>query len=47
MADRFDKRTNVFNQSGRINQLENAIKAINNSSPMIAVKYNNGIAFMT
>ena len=47
MTDRFDKKTNVFNQNGRINQIEFAIQAINNSSPVIAIKYSAGIAFLT
>jgi 20S proteasome alpha/beta subunit len=47
MASRFDKRTNVFNQSGRISQIEFAIQAIKNSSPALAIKYANGIAFLT
>lgn len=47
MSNRFDKRTNVFNQNGRINQLEYAIQAINNSSPVMAIRHKNGVVFMT
>ena len=47
MSRRFDKRTNVFNQSGRINQIEYAIKAIKNSGPALAFQYEKGILFCT
>ncbi len=47
MASRFDKRTNVFNPSGRINQIEFAIQAIKNSAPALAIKYANGVVFLT
>lgn len=47
MSSRFDKRTNVFNSSGRINQIEFAIQAIKNSAPAVAIRYKEGIAFLT
>jgi 20S proteasome subunit alpha 3 len=47
MSRRFDKRTNVFNPNGRINQIEYAIKAIKNSGPAIALHYNGGIMIAT
>lgn len=47
MSRRFDKRTNVFNQNGRINQIEYAIKAIKNSGSALAFQYNNGILLCT
>ena len=39
MSRRFDKRTNVFNPNGRINQIEYAIKAI--KTPVIEVHLSN------
>ena len=47
MSRRFDKRTNVFNSDGRINQIEYAIKAIKNSGPAMAIKYKDGIVLAT
>ena len=47
MSKRFDKRTNVFNSDGRINQIEYAIKAIKNSGPAMAIKYKDGIVVAT
>lgn len=47
MSRRFDKRTNVFNPNGRINQIEYAIKAIKNSGPAIALHYKDGIMIAT
>ncbi len=47
MSRRFDKKTNVFNTNGRINQIEYAIKAIKNSGPALALKYNGGIVLAT
>ena len=47
MSRRFDKKTNVFNSSGRINQIEYAIKAIKNSGPALSLKYKSGIVLAT
>lgn len=47
MSRRFDKRTNVFNSDGRINQIEYAIKAIKNSGPAMAIKYKDGVVVAT
>ena len=47
MSRRFDKRTNIFNPNGRINQIEYAIKAIKNSGPAIALHYKDGIVIAT
>ena len=47
MSRRFDKKTNVFDQEGRISQIEYAIKAIKNSGPAIAFHYNDGIIIAT
>ncbi len=47
MSKRFDKKTNVFNANGRINQIEYAIKAIKNSGPAIALSYKNGLILAT
>ncbi len=47
MSRRFDKRTNVFNPNGRINQIEYAIKAIKNSGPAIVLHYKDGIMVAT
>ena len=47
MSRRFDKRTNIFNPNGRINQIEYAIKAIKNSGPAIALHYKDGIIIAT
>ena len=47
MSRRFDTRTNVFNQSGRINQIEYAIRAIKNSGPSLALTFESGIVVAT
>ena len=47
MSRRFDRKTNVFNPSGRITQIEYAIKAIKNSGPAVALIFNGGIAIAT
>ena len=47
MSRRFDTRTNVFNQNGRINQIEYAIRAIKNSGPSLAISFKNGIVVAT
>lgn len=47
MSRRFDKHTNVFNNSGRISQIEYAIKAIKNSGPAMAIHFKDGIIFAT
>ena len=47
MSRRFDKKTNVFDQNGRISQIEYAIKAIKNSGPAMALLYKNGIVLAT
>ena len=47
MSRRFDTRTNVFNQNGRINQIEYAIRAIKNSGPALASSFEGGIAVAT
>ena len=47
MSRRFDTRTNVFNQKGRINQIEYAIRAIKNSGPSLAISFPGGIAVAT
>jgi len=47
MTRRFDKKTNVFDQNGRISQIEYAIKAIKNSGPALALLYDNGIIVAT
>lgn len=47
MSRRFDKKTNVFNSSGRITQIENAISAIKDSGPAVALIYDGGIAIAT
>ena len=47
MSRRFDTRTNVFNQNGRINQIEYAIRAIKNSGPSLAISFHGGVAVAT
>ena len=47
MSRRFDTRTNVFNQNGRINQIEYAIRAIKNSGPSLALSFSGGIVVAT
>ena len=47
MSRRFDRKTNVFNPSGRITQIEYAIKAIKNSGPAVALVYKDGIVIAT
>lgn len=47
MSRRFDKKTNVFNQNGRINQIEYALKAIKNSNPALAISFKDGIVIAT
>ena len=47
MSRRFDRRTNLFNPNGRINQIEYALKAIKNSGPALALHYKNGIIIAT
>ena len=47
MSRRFDKKTNVFNPNGRINQIEYALKAIKNSSPALSISFKNGIVLAT
>ena len=47
MSRRFDTRTNVFNQNGRINQIEYAIRAIKNSGPSLAICFKGGVAVAT
>ncbi len=47
MSRRFDKKTNVFNPNGRINQIEYAIKAIKNSGAALAISYKDGIVLAT
>ena len=47
MSRRFDRRTNLFNPNGRINQIEYALKAIKNSGPALALHYKDGIIIAT
>lgn len=47
MSRRFDKRTNMFDPNGRINQIEYALKAIKNSGPALALHFNGGIVVAT
>ena len=47
MSRRFDKRTNIFNPNGRINQIEYALKAIKNSGPALAIHYKKGVIIAT
>ncbi|KAJ1673042.1 Proteasome subunit alpha type-3, partial [Spiromyces aspiralis] len=43
MSRRFDSKTNIFDPSGRIRQVENALEAVNHGSLVIGIKCSDGV----